>query len=85
MGGTTLKPVNASKEAIAALAAVADVVDDENQDISTVPGFATLPPALQATLKNMSTDERKALGKLDKSLRQNGFLVETDSVSLTMF
>ena len=84
MGGTTLKPVQASKEALAALAAVAEVVDDD-RDIATVPGFDKLPPPLQATLKNMSKEERKALAKLDKSLRQNGFLVETDSVSLTMF
>jgi hypothetical protein len=87
--GTKLKQVQASEATLAAVASVAEALGDGGQvgDVSDVAGFDRLPPKLQDTLKRMGKDELKALGKLQKALRQDGLLAETetDSVSLTMF
>jgi hypothetical protein len=88
--GTKLKEAQASKGTLDAVAAFAQALD--NGQISkgdAVPGFANLPPKVQAAVKDMGSAELRALRDLDKALRQDGVLVETDSdsgsVSLTMF
>jgi hypothetical protein len=82
----------ASAEALAALAGVAQAVSDPRRRESfkrnprdEVDDFDRLPAAVRDVLTGMSTDELVALGKMTRPLLENGFYVKTDKGPLTMF
>jgi len=80
-----------SREALAALAGVAQAVSDPEgrrrlmEDPASVDGFQDLPPGVRDTLTGLSAEELAALGKASRVLIDNGFYVTTDKGPMQMF
>jgi hypothetical protein len=79
-------------DSFAVLAEVAEAIADEERltgfhrdPVSVVPGFDRLPEDLKATLKDMTDDELRAVGRMNTALTRSGFYVRNGEHSLNMF
>jgi hypothetical protein len=79
-------------DSFAVLAEVAEAIADEERlnrfhrdPVSVVPGFDRLPADLKATLKDMTDDELRAVGRMNTALTRSGFYVRNGEHSLNMF